>query len=513
MSNNNVYLIIFLAVVLILNAFIAVALSKDRKQEDFVVLANDALELNVFKHLGRNIVFPYLGTNTINTAAQRALNDLSLSSKPAGKCAINEPHGEFNDSLSVVHEDGIFYSLNKSCLALATKKGRNKLDRSYRFGSTTNTLIIDFDISTNENLENFAKFVLVNPLFVEFNFASSASVAYIPDFGTNFVLSNAHHHRGVVSVTFDVAVPTAKGQCDPAFNYAKLSKNQTKVTEAQMNSITNNNNLINIMVYYTSELCSNFQKTGRSLPTAQTDGASLTIFDKGYADISKDLYKVDTYEFMNRFSSFYYNFIAPVLTFSFDMAVDKKNILRDKPYEILNCSMKNGYLGGGAEKCANNMLSVGVKNSGQKNSYMLAVGVGNHKECGYGNWEKSPPLSITLPYLSPGTTMRITVTVGHNQKHLFAQWTDIHNNDRGKKFAYAKSIKPLSNKPYNSCSIPPQSIKANLNNFTRMFSKKEVKGEGKYQRPALENTYLTWDQDYVKKIRNVSFGYPNFSQI
>jgi hypothetical protein len=144
---------------------------------------------------------------------------------------------------------------------------------------------------------------------------------------------------------------------------------------------------------------------------------------------------------------------------------------------------------------------------GNDENFVLSATVGDNGDCGY-QTRFAPPLKLTLPYLSPNTEMTITLTIGTNQKHMYVQWMDINSGDLGKRFAYGKSSRCFTSFPNNACNSFDENQIRDTNNLTRMFASKNMG-----RRPALSNTYLTWDRTFVKKINSLSFGYQNFNKV
>jgi hypothetical protein len=527
---TNLYLIVFLLIFIILCAFISTVLVKDsmRKKEGFEA-SNDSLELKILRVCGRNLVFPYYGTNSINTAGQRALMDTSVSTSPAGKCVINNAVGNADDSTAMVHEDSIFYALKKACLGLGIVSYKFEKPRGIGPNKVDTRLVIEFKTDTMINASNFAKFILVNPLFVEFNFGTMASIAYIPtiyndaskpgDIVTqnSIMFNNYSYNQPTIQVAFDIAVGINQGNCDRAFYYKKLSAKQQIITDKHMKSVLDDDKIVHLTVFYLGDLGLNFQRAGRTLPSTQAEqlgDSSMIIFDEGYAKISTDPYKTAAAAFMQTFATFYNNYITPVLTFTFDIVVgtDKKAKLIGSPSQLLKAFMKNNYLGG-SEPCANNIVSVVL--TGDSSQIQIQVGIGNKRDCGTvkgkGDWG-NPTLYMDLPYLTPNTSINLTLTIGQNQKHLYAEWYDINGGNKGKQFAYAKTARNLAEPPYNIC-ILQRSMNAlidkqiDANNFSRMFSSRTL------PRPELKTTILEWDKAYVTKVRSVTLGYVNFNDI
>jgi hypothetical protein len=528
---TNLYLIVFLLIFIILCAFISTVLVKDnmRTKEGFAS-SSDALELKILKVCGRNLVFPYYGANNINTASQRALMDTSVMTSPAGKCAINDAVGVVDDSTAMVHENSIFYALKKACLGLSIVSYKFEKSVGAEPNKINTRLVIEFKTDTMINASNFAKFLLVNPLFVEFNFQIDempiASIAYIPNIYNDvskpaalnsLEFNNYSYNQPSVQIAFDIAVGRNEGQCDKGFYYSKLSSKQQVITDNLMKSIFNKDKIVHLTVFYLGDLGLNFQRAGRTLPTTQAtklDDSSMMIFEEDFAKISSDPYRTAAAAFMQTFATFYNNFITPVLTFTFDVVVgtDKKTKLIGSPSQLLKAFMKNNYLGG-REPCANNIVSVGL--TGDSSKLRIQVGVGNKRDCGTvkgrGDWG-NPALYLDLPYLTPNTAINLTLTIGQNQKHLYAEWYDINAGNKGKQFAYAKTVQNLAEPPYNICRLQRSmnslmNKQIGANNFTRMFSSRTL------PRPELKTTILEWDKAYVTKVRGVTLGYVNFNDI
>lgn len=502
-----IYIIIFLIVLLILNSILSPIMVKEYFVND------EALPIKLFNSMGRNLSFPYFGNNNIFTASQRAKIDPNkVITYPNGKCKLN--NSLLNNSYAIVTEDLLLYNLIKSCMALNIKK--------YRFENNKNTLIISFDIALAQNLENISKFLLINPLFIEFNFGNTSSIAYV--INTNPIyFSNAldipfnkyisHTNTSYIELKFDIAVPLASGDCDNSFNYQTFSSNQNIVTDDQMN-IALKDGLLNIWVYYLDELTDNHQYIGRTLPI-NNNNETITLFKKNYIDISNDPYMVSTYEFMNNIALMYYNFIMPVFTISFDIIItnDMFQGIKNNIQELMKCSMTNNF--GGTSGCQNNIFAVrlypwrtqGIETEEDTNNsviYTLAILTGDDNNCGF-NTHNSPVLWLQLPWLNPNNRIRITLTIGPNQKYAYAQWLDINKGNIGKQIVYAKTITNFVNSPSDICNYPDFNI-SNTNNLTRLFTSKTLN-----PRPPLEDINLYSNKKFVTNINSFSLGYINFN--
>lgn len=495
---------VFLIILLVLNAFLSPLIAKEHFIEG--TDNGDALSLEVFKRLGRNLDFPNYGRNGILTASQRASLDTSIKTYPNGKCtAVASPIPKMYDSYSIIREDNVFYKLRKGCFALQFESLRFYDDRS---------IVISFKVDTDQDLDNVIKFALVNPLYVEFcNNMRDISVAYIPKFRPNngitfSIFNNRRIPRNTVDVIFNMAVPLADGSCDPAFNYSMYSQKNKEFTAADFSDIQDK--VINMWVYYLDEPSGPFQKIGSSLPISNnTQDNSIQIYDKDYqTSIGNDQYAKSKYEFMNNLSLMYLNNIVPVLTFSFDIVVtiDKvSSLVNTLPFNnVLSCYVNNQYP---VANCNNNIMQVIIKpgNGSANNKFDLILMTGSGANCDINMSELN--CAIELPYLSPKTSINVTVTLGQKQRHIYAQWFDPNSGDRGKKIMYSKYQNVSVSAPYNVCETYDNTYQDD-NFMTQIFSSTTLN-----PRPRLENIYLAKNPAYVSRINSVSLGYINFNNL
>ncbi len=515
------YVIGFLIVLLVINSILSPAVVK----EMFTV--NDSLPIKVLSICGRELIFPYYGNNNKFTAAQRALIDDTVSTTPYGSCKLTkfgDLSNSINESFSIVSENAMFYTLKKSCMALNLV--------NYRFDNNGDTIIASFALNTPANFENVARFLLLNPLFVEFSFGDASTYAYIvtptkPDSsqGNSLYFSNSpdipfqnyhsHNNNKTIFIRFDRAVALESGNCDKPFNYKDLAPLQVKATANNLDSIVSQNGggQLNMWVYYLDDLATNFQKTGRDLPIVSDGNGPLTIFDMNYKNMSRDPYRVCEYSFMNNIAMMYYNYVIPIFNCTFDMelTMDMYNAVKGNKYNLIKCYMDNDYMSG-PEDCKNNIFAIDLDPNPFDNSslFMLSLIVGDTDGCGY-TTSKSPVLNLQLPYLTKDNKIRITIVIGPNQKYIYAQWSDINSGDLGKNIAYGKIISCFNNPPFDVCSYESNindSLRE-INNFTRMFSSKKIK-----PRPELSNIYLKYNSSgykFVNKVLSFGLGYKNLN--
>jgi hypothetical protein len=504
-----IYVIIFLIILLILNSYLSPIVVKEYFAQ------NDSLPLTVFNGMGRNIVFPYYGNRNILTASQRALIDGTLiKSTPNGNCMLTSLNSQLNPSFAIVHEDSLFYTLKKSCIALNLQ--------GYEMKNNGNTILMWFSNKTILDKENFAKFILVNPLFVEFSINGKLSSAYTVSTGnylysTSTDIKNYNQYRRCIdneciALRFDRTVnPNVTCSQNDAFNYKEYSPSQKLLTNNDLMSIQGNiflkDGLINMWVYYLDDVNTDFQSTGRSLFITNQRATRILIFDVEYKRHLNDPQKINMYEFMNNIALMYYNFIIPVFTVSFDVSItsdmfNNKYIRGNGQHDLIVCKMLNGY--GGNRGCQNNIFSVRLYiNSTNSKFYRLMLGSGDGQYgCGE-HVKKSPPSWINIPWLSPNNNVRITATFGPNQKHVLATWIDINKGDLGRQMVYTKSIQNYKEPIEDPCGYNTWD-KTDANNVVRLFASKNLN-----PRPELKNIELTTNDKFVKSVNKFTLGYVN----
>lgn len=501
--SHLIYVIIFLIALLIINS----VLSQNSVEHFFI--DSTPVPMTVYKFTGRDLIFPYLGNSNL-TAAERASYDVNMTTMPAGKCPFPLEAKTLDDSFAVVKENGIYYTLKKACMALTVK--------NYRFDNNELMITVTFPISTPENIDNMAKFLLINPLFVEFVKGMNNSIAYIPqpyrsnytDRGFYFTNSSGYtetwakgFNPPTMDIKFRVAVPIGKGTCDATFDYKPYTSKKYQLKRQDMDTIKKDG-IVNMWVYYLDDLNSSFQTTNRNLPIEISSQGNVVVFDKNFKESSNDPYKTNSYNFMNTIYNMYNTFTVPIFTFSFDFIMTKS--LKDNLEKVLllKCWVSNNFYGGWAP-CNNNVMQ--ITSSSLEDFLELQFSIGDGSDCGYRTWF-SPPATLWLPWLTTGTVVNITATFGINQKHIYAQWKDVNGGDSGKKFAYAKSLQNFFDPPFDTCTKYDDDSHREINNFTKIFGSKKFTPQ---TRPKLENIYLNWNTDVVRSITGVSLGYENLN--
>ncbi len=495
----------FLIALLIINSVLS------QKTVEHFYVDNTPVPMTVYKFTGRDLVFPYLG-NTKLTAAERATYDANISTIPAGRCPFPSDSKSLDESFAIVKENGIFYTLKKACMALSVN--------NYRFDNNEQMITVTCPVDTPENINNMAKFLLINPLFVEIVQGMNNSIAYIPQpykanytergfYFTNSAGYTDDWKKGFnpskIDIRFRVAVPVGKGSCDPTFDYNAYTTKKYQLKRADMDAIKKAG-LVYMWVYYLDDLDSSFQTTNRTLPIVESTPGNLTVFDKQFKNMSTDPYKINTFNFMNTIYNMYNTFSVPVFTFSFDFVMTQNIQDNKEKVQLLKCWVSNGFYGGWSP-CSNNVMQITA--SPNENFLELQFSIGDGSDCGYRTWF-APPATLWLPWMTPGTVVNIVATFGINQKHIFAQWKDVNRGDSGKKFAYAKSQQNFFDPPFDTCTKYDDDSHREINNFTKIFGSKKFTTA---TRPKLENILLTWNTDLINKITDISLGYQNLNNI
>lgn len=497
------YVIVFLLLLLTLNVLITpIAVKETFAVQDF------PLDLNILKRQGRNLQFPYFGSKNTFTASQRASFDPTVSSTKYGLCvsADNTYAPSLDDTWSILYENGVYYKLKKSCFALAI--------RSYSF-TNRNTLVVTFNMDTPENVENVVRFFLLNPLFVEFNIGTFSSVAYTvrPPYSEKdtFFITNVMDPKALISgigwpinkkidVTFDM-VPF-NSPCDNAFNYANYKQSARPVTTSLLNSIKDNS--LNLSVHYTDDLRGSFQSVGLQYPIIPLSTNKMTVFDINYERFASDNLRLGAYEFMKNIAVMFNNNVTPVLTFSFDISINKNmsNALL-MPNTVLKFYMENGWnQGSRLADCVSNMLAVTVQAA--PDCFYMLLSTGNNNDCGF----SSTPAFVVLPFVTPNTIFSVTMTVTPNQKIIYAEWSDVNAGDAGKKISYTKTDTRFAGPDADVCATIDSQLINNTNNMTRMFTSKSTTQSKRIAN--LANITMEWNPSYVSTINELRLGHANY---
>lgn len=228
---------------------------------------------------GRQLVFPNFSST--NLASQRAANETDLiQGISKGSCNIpfnNEGADKGGDTYSVIKDNYIFYSLKRTCLGLSYK--------SIEVLSTTR-VAITFNTDNESDSKAVMFFMLLNPMFVEFNFnANATTVAYYPVFHNNieelgvsnpmaadkeYVYSSydkdlstqyggGSKKTNAIRVVFDVVLPKEGPSRDALFNYYTTNTPFTYLSEMNYQP----SGVISVQIYYLDDnIPTSYQNVG-----------------------------------------------------------------------------------------------------------------------------------------------------------------------------------------------------------------------------------------------------------
>lgn len=486
----------------------------NNKLKEHFIQGDEEVPLKSINLCGRNISFPYFARNAF-TASQRALPDNTMvRTNPEGQCRLTSTNGIVNISHSIVHENSLFYNLKFACLAFRVTK--------IEILSSGNLINVTFASQDADDINNLVNLMLLNPLYVEFMVSSDkGTTAYripIDQSDKGWVFSNADGIKSYGStyrLPFTRVDDPNKTTCDRTFNNSELSPNQKVFNQEDVNTImSSQNKVLNMKVYYLDPLPS-FQTIGRSfLPQYSPSTGQSVIFEKDYQKYFNDKYSTQKYEFMNNIGIMYTNGNQPIFTFNFSINVTPTdmNVLNSQKLLICRIYMDNNV--GRYDLCQsitrdsaggpknNNILAVLLE--GKDNLYYYAnffigrhVGDIRNNEC---NFTGSKTLRIMLPYTTPNSNTKITVTVTPNERMVMASWADVNQGDLTKQVVVGKMSECSTNTSYNICSENKQNNVVD-NSLHKLFTMKP-------QAP-LENIYMSYLSSTVKAIGEVNLGYTN----
>ena len=452
-----IYVLILLIVLIVLVSLLSPKLIKEKYEN------KEELVLKSLIMCGRNLVFPYYGETRL-IASQRAELDITLQSQPQGKCFLVK---NYNPTFAIIQEDGIFYKLKKSCMMLPFKHlPSNKAP--FMINNSGETVSINILLENQNDIENVSRFILSNPLYIEFNVNSNLTVGYRLTNTSTFTNNIVPGNNKLFTLTFQIM----SSDCDRAFDY---EESQTPITETML-IIALQQNQINIQVYYLDTLPCSFQNIGLSLPLSRIQGNTVNIFTPNYNNLLETLH---VYEFMKTFTIMHSNRMFPVLTYNFTMVVDKST------QEILEKSTEGKTI----FKCAmgdNNFVQVLLEHN-KNEEFTITASTCDDTNC---------KLSVTLPYFPWNTISSVFVTIGLTEIIMYIKWLD-----KGKKFIYSRKSICLTNNP---CETITKDQLANINNLSRLFMTKKT--------IPLTNIGLVWDNEFVSDVLGVSFGYKNLNK-
>lgn len=497
-------LIAYLSIVTFSLVFAQIFRNKKCIKESF---NTSALELRSLNSHGKMLTFPYYQDLSLN-AAQRAQPDNSVTSVLPGKCALvntNRNNQSLNNSLSIVHENNLVYVLKKSCIALRAFNPR--------LTNNNTTLTLTFSLDSPDDVTNLTRFILVQPLFVEFNMNTMYSVAYIPRFtnrnwntSTPFVYQNFNTSR-TLDISFDIALPKSEGWCDRSFDYSRLSSAVQLSPGDFTHLISSTDRHVHMNIYYIDpDAGSSFQSTGRTFkPVTSPNDTSVTIFDRNFSNWSRDASRLPVFEFMNNISLSYHNLRMPILTYSIIMRMDQK-LTPGTRQDIVQCNMQN--LSNIPISCQSfNLWGLTVVHV-NNNVFELLLRTEDGNQCGSRNTDLSPPVSIRIPYVSTGTDIHVTFTITANEKRLYAEWQDLSSGNISKLFVFGTVFTPYSSLPYNVCRDERRwnrdLVPRTTNYISTIFTSRNT------PRPKLDNIVITYQKPIVSSVSSVTLGHVNY---
>lgn len=506
---KHIYLIIVLIILLLLVAIFSPKVVTESYEN------TEELVLKSLQRFGRNLIFPYYGQLQL-LASQRAETDIILQSNPQGKCNLINNENNYNPSYGILHEDGIFYKLKKSCIMLDFDN-INATMSSYKYtelGGMVNEITFYLELKNETIIENIARFLLSNSLYVEFNINSYLTIAYklievtLPSDSqqiTNMFSNNIRAKKNKIIALKFVPVSSIQTTCDLAFKYIGTSYS---ILSKDFITTALSKKQLNMNVYYLDTLPCSFQFIGHTFEVSPTSNNRTSIFDPTILNsLASNADKIKIYEFMKNFVIMYNNQLFPVLTYNFKININATifELLKarggsDYTKVIFKCSMTNGY---GADNgtsllsldnCNNNFVQVSMSAIDNENKKQIEItsSIGKNNMCG------STRTRLLLPYFIQNTIMSVWLTVGLSESIMYIEWIN-----SGKKFSYSRSIKTFDlNSP---CDLLSRNKAAQENNLATMFLTKEKSDEYK-----LAPIVIVWDKDIVTNVSEISFGYKTF---
>lgn len=469
------YLLFLVGVLIIIVSFGVILNLKSAKVSPSEKFETEQPLLSMNK-CGREIVFPNF--SSINLASQRAANDPDITRNVShGNCNTplnNEGTSKGSDTYSVIKDNYIFYSLKRTCIGMPYKS----------IAVNGNRVAITFNTQKRHKGDpnSILYFMLLNPLFVEFNFSSNkTTVAYYPVFHNNIGELNtdprasakefrySNYNKTINSkyqsiqaeenptIYFDVVLPREDKGKDSLFNY--FTNDSPYVYLNDLNYPPSGN--ISVQLYYLDDnIPTSYQNVGKTLThpqggnlmnvpylfaNYQANKTDLLVFNTDYVNkYSQNSAYKDIYEFNNNINVFYKNFIQPVFTISMDLQVTEKTKreIQNNNIVITRMFMDNNFGNYNSSTCNNITKELGsVTNN---NIFMIVLELGNTNHNGYslslvlgrdGNCNYNIPFTdksnvkIVLPFLKDTQKLRITVTLSPNEKIVTAFWKDPESYD------------------------------------------------------------------------------------
>ena len=298
-------LIVSAVVVLVLTAALATFVAGQKRQREHFIdnITPVAIDGINNAYCGRKLKFNSMNNNSELASTRAIAGDINLST-----CNTKSSIAQTDDAASIVHENYMYYTLRKACIPMTISKATIASD-----GKAT----LEFPKQSQEDMRILCLFILLNPMFVEFNVGQDkTSVAYFPDISNlqNFFSLDT---QGTLAMSF---VPVTKLTF---FNYDNDSRYKTLSTVLLGAQYPLS---INASVYYLDATINSAQNLGRSIDvTYNKQNPSVRVFDKGYTSMSTDKSKSKEYEFYNNIAIFFKNYVAPIFTFKYSVKLPSYN--------------------------------------------------------------------------------------------------------------------------------------------------------------------------------------------
>lgn len=505
----------------------------------YELFSTKSLPLKSLNYCGRHISFPNQTSSSVLASTRSHKSNIG-STDPKGVCGTPISNNDYDTSSSVVVENSLYYNLEKVCLGLRFM--------NYNIDSSSN-IYITFLHDTTSDRDNIAFLILLNPLYIEFTNKNGMitqgyrisektyDMSYSLNNNTSFVYSPDHNAIRFPDVTYASHIDKISGKyvitlkfipiidpnntsCDITFDY---KNNKIDILKKEdLETMKNNKHVINLNAYFLDDISTSFQKPSRTIKlnydlTSSQLGKMIIYwsdYDNDISPLRQKQLSLNEKKFMNNIRIMYSNYIAPTMTFSFDINISKLliNNLKQNSMGFLMCYVDDGNewiscsgnnITGG--KNNNNIFSFNVKYNSDELYYLtITTSKNTPADC---NADPSSPdcLNIKLPYNGNNDNTRLFFTISPNQKILYAQWFS-----HGKKiFSFAKT-KNCPSIDYNICNDTDGSgqISNVNNNYATLFTNT--------QRPSgniLQNIVIAYNKQIVKQLNEVHLGYQNLYKI
>lgn len=482
-------------------------------------------------YCGRNVQFANFVS--ANLASQRAISGLDYTKNMSrGICVtpgLTQNVSSY-ETYSIIKDNSIFYALKRGCLGFKYKD----------ITTTTERATITFDTTLSLDKQAFTCLLLLNPMFIEFNFGlDSSSVAYFPiyhnignalssstnsrEYNKSFMYST-YTKKTLISrygqqqpitldpvITFEVVLPQSKKSSayDDAFNYF-TDYNPYKLLQDLQNPLVNTNkelNNINMNIYFLDDnIPMSYQTVGKTLSHPDNGNLfdynllldnqpikNLKVFNTNYInDYGQQQQLKSIYEFNNNINVFFKNNIQPVLSFNMDILLPRNTDIA-KNIIIAKMFMNNNY--GNYTSCPqagdnqtitntnNNMFMILLEFDDQKtdnSGVNIVVALGKNQSCNYSDESNT---KLPIPYIV-NKIFRCIFTITPTEVIIMVMWKD----EDYVTTQFSLSRKSLCN---NSNLTFGTMFKTNPN-------------------PApIGNILMSIARDYVQSVKDITLGYKN----